>query len=39
MQEIDDLDEIQDHHGLEDNQIIENKGDMNRDVLTEDAFN
>ena len=25
MQEIDDLDEIQDHHGMDDNQIKENK--------------
>ena len=39
LQEIDDLDEIQDHHGLDDNQIKEKKGDMNRDVLTEDDFN
>ena len=39
MQEIDDLDEIQDHHGMDDNQIKENKRDMNRDVLTEEDFN
>ena len=39
MQEIDDLDEIQDHHGMDDNQIKENKGDMNRDVLKEEDFN
>ena len=39
MQEIDDLDEIKDHHGLDDNQIQEQKGDMNRDVLTEADFN